>query len=129
MRRREEENLFGSSSKTSFEDSSCVIDSYKHSKRTQRTSYSLNYGVGLSLSDNGLKESRVSSWLHKPSTVGSSVRDREGFVFERSPTFSYNDRFCLKRRNSRFANDASLSDLIASSKQSVIRFKKAISDN
>ena len=93
-----------------------LIESYRSSKRTRRTSYSLDYGPALCLIDDeldhhhhrGLKESRVSQWLRtKPSYVSTSVREREGFRIEPLPTFTYNDRMGLRHRNNRRSIDAS----------------------
>lgn len=103
-----------------------LIEIYRQSKRVQRTMYSLDYsrlGNMIMASDHGLKESRVNnSWLSKP----SCVRDREGFAFDRMSTFSYNDRFCLARRNSR---QSSLVDLIQSTNKSIDAARKTLNRN
>lgn len=95
--------MFGSNSQilqSEFE----LTELYKSSKRGRRTSYTLNFGSNSNATTDGLKESRVGQWFVKKdsiSDIGSSVRDREGFHFEK-PTvkLSSSERFRMDRKNS-----------------------------
>lgn len=124
MTRQEEEFLASyitRGTRTTDDLGAQLIESYRTSRRAHRTSYSLNYGMGLASGfgmmmtpsssssfvydehpSTTLKETRVSQWLRtKPTYVTTSVREREGFLIEPLSTFTYHDRTGLARRNSR----------------------------